>query len=256
MAGLGVTYLNFGVKDPLLSDPAMRRAFAMLVDQETLVRDIYQGVDEVTHSVLLPSSWAYDASISQPKFDPAAAVAAFNQLGWTDTNGDGILDKGGKPLTVTIATHTEDPNRVQAVEYLQAIFEMAGIKAETRISDWASFSTNYVQKGEHQIALLGWLGIVDPDRLLYSQLTTGGGNNWAGYSNPKVDEQLNRGRTETDRAERAKAYQEAARIIAEDVPYYIISAQGYQMFYAKDLPVEKVQANPRGNLRGVIGLND
>ncbi|MGS1096825.1 ABC transporter substrate-binding protein (plasmid) [Aquamicrobium terrae] len=256
MAGLGITYLNFGVKDPLLSDPAMRRAFAMLVDQETLVRDIYQGVDEVTHSVLLPSSWAYDASISQPKFDPAAAVAAFNQLSWTDSNGDGILDKGGKPLTVTIATHTEDPNRVQAVEYLQAIFEMAGIKAETRISDWASFSTNYVQKGEHQIALLGWLGIVDPDRLLYSQLTTGGGNNWAGYSNPKVDEQLNRGRTETDRAERAKAYQEAARIIAEDVPYYIISAQGYQMFYAKDLPVEKVQANPRGNLRGVIGLND
>ncbi|MFV0298457.1 MAG: ABC transporter substrate-binding protein, partial [Hyphomicrobiaceae bacterium] len=61
MAGLGVTYLNFNTSDPMLSDPAMRQAFAMLVDQGTIVNDIYQGVDEVANSVILPSSWAYDA---------------------------------------------------------------------------------------------------------------------------------------------------------------------------------------------------
>ena len=42
-------------------------------------------------------------------------------------------------------------------------------------------------------------------------------------------------------------------IIAQEVPYYIISYQGYQMFYAKDLPVT-VEATPRGNLRGLIGM--
>lgn len=44
-AGLGVTYLNFNVSDPLLADVKMRQAFAMLVDQDTIVNDIYQGVD-------------------------------------------------------------------------------------------------------------------------------------------------------------------------------------------------------------------
>jgi peptide/nickel transport system substrate-binding protein len=255
MAGLGVTYLNFNVSDPLFSDPEMRQAFAMLVDQDTIVNQIYQGVDEVAHSVLLPTSWAYDEAISQPVFDPAAAVEKFAELGWTDTNGDGILDKDGEPLTIVLSTHSEDPNRVQSVEYLQAVFQSAGVDAEIQISDWPSFSTNYVQQGQHQIALLGWLNLVDPDRLLYAQLTTGGSTNWGGYSNPEVDALLEEGRSSLDQAERAAAYQSAAEILAEELPYYIISAQGYQLFYASDLPVE-VEANPRGTLRGLIGLSD
>lgn len=254
MAGLGVTYLNFNVSDPMLSDTEMRQAFAMLVDQDTIVNQIYQGVDEVANSVILPNSWAFSEDISQPTFDPEGAVAKFNELGWSDSNNDGILDKDGEPLTITLATHSEDPNRVQAVEYLQAVFQSAGVQADIQISDWPSFSTNYVQQGEHQIALLGWLNIVDPDRLLYAQLSTGGSTNWGGYSNEEVDALLEEGRSSIDQADRAEAYQAAAGILAEELPYYIISAQGYQLFYANDLPVE-VEANPRGTLRGLIGLD-
>ena len=254
-AGLGVNYLNFNTKDPLLSDPKMRQAFAMLVDQDTIVNDIYQGVDQVTHSIILPSSWAYSDTISQPTFDIEGAVALFGEMGWSDSNGDGVLDKDGADLAITLATHSEDPNRVQTVEYLQAIFESAGVKATAQISDWPSFSTNYVQKGMHQIALLGWLNIVDPDRLMFAQLTTGGSTNWGGYSNPEVDTLLQAGRSTLDQAERAKDYQAAATILAKDLPYYVISAQGYQMFYSKDIPVT-VQATPRGNLRGLIGFTD
>lgn len=255
MAGLGVTYLNINVSDPLLSDPEMRQAFAMLVDQDTIVNQIYQGVDTVAHSVILPNSWAFDPNISQPTFDPAGAVAKFNELGWTDSNGDGILDKNGEPLHIVLSTHSEDPNRVQAVEYLQAIFQSSGVDAEIKISDWPSFSTNYVLKGEHQIALLGWLNIIDPDRLLYAQLTTGGSTNWSKYSNPEVDALLQEGRSVLDQGARAEAYQAAATILARDLPYYIISAQGYQLFYNKDLPIT-VEANPRGTMRGLIGLGD
>ena len=254
-AGLGVNYLNFNTKDPLLSDPKMRQAFAMLVDQDTIVNDIYQGVDQVTHSIILPSSWAYSDTISQPTFDIEGAVALFGEMGWTDSNGDGVLDKDGADLAITLATHSEDPNRVQTIEYLQAIFESAGVKATAQISDWPSFSTNYVQKSMHQIALLGWLNIVDPDRLMFAQLTTGGSTNWGGYSNAEVDSLLQAGRSTLDQAERASDYQAAATILAEELPYYIVSAQGYQMFYSKDIPVT-VQATPRGNLRGLIGFTD
>ena len=156
---------------------------------------------------------------------------------------------------MVLSTHSEDTNRVQSVEFLQALFEAAGVKATAQISDWPSFSTNYVQQGKHQIALLGWLNIVDPDRLLFAQLSTGGPTNWGGYSNPEVDALLQEGRSTLDQAGRAAAYQKAATILAEELPYYIISAQGYQLFYAKDLPVE-VQATPRGNLRGLIGFTD
>jgi len=255
MAGLGVSYLNFNLRDPLLADPKVRTAFAMLVDQDTIVNDIYQGVDQVAHSIILPSSWAFSDKISQPTFDVAGAVALFNEAGWTDSNGDGILDKDGVDLAITLATHSEDPNRVQSVEFMQAVFEMAGVKTTAQITDWPSFSTNYVQAGKHQIAMLGWLNIVDPDRLMYAQFTTDGPSNWSGYSNPEVDALLQSGRSTLDVAARTEDYQKAATILAKELPYYVISAQGYQMFYAKDLPVE-VQATPRGNLRGVIGFTD
>lgn len=251
--GLGVTYINFNTKDPLLAEPKMRRAFAMLIDQQTIVNDIYQGVDKVATSIILPSSWAHSPDIRQPTFNLDGAVALFNEMGWTDSNGDGILDKDGQPLTVTLATHSEDPNRVQTIEFMQAMFGQAGVDAQIQITDWPSFSTNYVQKSEHQIALLGWLNIVDPDRLLFAQLSTGGSTNWGGYSNAKVDEQLQKGRSSLDQPERAAAYREAAKILAEELPYFIISYQGYQLFYDKQIPVE-VAATPRGNLRGLIGM--
>jgi len=253
--GLGVTYINYNVKDPLLADAKMRQAFSMLIDQNTIVNDIYNGVDAVASSIILPSSWAYSADIKQPTFDVEGAKKLFAEEGWTDSNNDGILDKDGNKLTVTLSTHSEDPNRVQSIEFIQAVMQSAGVDAQAQISDWPSFSTNYVQQGKHQIALLGWLNIVDPDRLLFNQLTTGGSTNWGGYSNPQVDELLQKGRTATEQSERATAYQEAAKILASDLPYYIVSDQGYQLFYSKDIPVE-VQATPRGNLRGLIGYKD
>ena len=254
-AGLGVTYINYNTKDPVLADPGMRQAFSMLIDQNSIVNDIYQGVDEIASSIILPSSWAYSPDIKQPTFSVEGAVAKFNELGWKDSDGDGILDKDGKKLTVTLSTHSEDPNRVQSVELTQALMQSAGVDAQVQITDWPSFSTNYVQKGLHQIALLGWLNIVDPDRLLFGQLSTGGSTNWGGYSNPEVDKLLQEGRSSLDQAARAKAYQAAATILASDLPYFIISDQGYQLFYKKPFPVE-VQATPRGNFRGLIGMDE
>lgn len=255
IAGLGVNYINFNTKDPLLADPKMRQAFSMLIDQKTIVSDIYQGVDQPATSILLPSSWAYTPDIKQPAFDVDGAKRLFAEEGWKDSDGDGILDKDGKKLSVVLSTHSEDANRVQTIEFMQATFQQAGVDATTQISDWPSFSTNYVMKGKHQIALLGWLNIVDPDRLMYAQLSTGGSTNWNGYSNPDVDKLLQQGRSSLDQKTRTDAYQKAAAILAKDLPWYILSDQGYQLFYKKDLPVT-IQATPRGNFRGFIGLND
>ena len=250
--GLGITYLNFNTGDPAVADPRMRRALAQLVDQKSIVDDLYRGVDQVATSILLPSSWAYSASIKQPAYNPAEAAKALDALGWKDTNGDGIRDKDGKKLTVVLSTHSEDPNRVQTLEFMQSVFQQAGVEAQLRISDWPSFSTGYVQKSQHQVALLGWLNIVDPDRLMFSQFTTNGPLNWGKYSNPEVDALLDTGRKSLDLEARKTAYQKAAAILANDLPYYVVSYQGYQLFYAKSLGA--LEVNPRGYLRNVLGL--
>ena len=45
----------------------------------------------------------------------------------------------------------------------------------------------------------------------------------------------------------------SATILASDLPYYIVSDQGYQLFYKKPFPVD-VDVTPRGNFRGLIGM--
>ena len=249
VGGLGITYLNFNTGVPLLSDPAMRHALAMLVDQDTVVGQIYEGVDEVATSILLPSSWAFSAEVRQPTFDPDGAKARLADLGWTDSDGDGVLDKDGEKLSLVLSTHSEDPNRIQSVEYLQNLFTMNGVDAEIGISDWPSFSTG-VQNGQHEIALLGWLNIVDPDRLMYGQLHCDGGLNWGGYCNADVSALLDKGRSSLDVGERTAAYQDAAAAVADEVPYYVISYQGYQVFY--DPAIEAFEPNPRGMMRSLV----
>ena len=249
-SGLGITYLNFNAGEAVVADPKLRRALAMLVDQKTIVGDIYQGVDRVASSILLPSSWAFSASVKQPTFDVAGAKKAIEALGWKLAGN--VYAKDGKKLSVMLSTHSEDPNRVQSVEYMQSVFQQAGVETQVRVTDWPAFSTNYVQKSQHQIALLGWLNIVDPDRLMYSQFHSKGTLNWGKYSNPVLDKLLDDAREALDINLRKAAYGKAAQIIADDVPYYVLSYQGYQMFYSKALGV--VKGNPRGYLRDLIAL--
>jgi peptide/nickel transport system substrate-binding protein len=67
--------------------------------------------------------------------------------------------------------------------------------------------------------MLGWLGNIDPDEFYYAQHHTGGTFNFQKYSNPKVDQLLDRARTETDQTKRKQEYDQAAKMIVDDASY-------------------------------------
>lgn len=227
MTGLGHTYLNINQADPILRDVRVRRAIAYLIPQSTIVRQIYQEMDQPAHSILLPA-WTgiYTDEIAQPGHDIARAKALLAEAGWTDSNRDGILDRGGQNFSLVVRTHSEDPNRIQVVELLISILRSSGIDARAEITEFPALVQALIA-GTHQIALVGWLGLVDPDRGMYNQFHSKGSQNWERYNNPRVDALLDEGRQKADPLERARIYREVARIIATDLPYYILTYQGY-----------------------------
>jgi peptide/nickel transport system substrate-binding protein len=246
ISGQALTFLLFNTTDPTLADPAMRRAIAHLIDQKTILTQIYGGIDQPANEMLLPTSLGYDAALKQPAFDVAAAGKELAALGWQRGAG-GKLMKDGKPLTLTLSTHNEDPNRVQTMEFLQSVFADAGIDAKVSLGDFPSFFTA-VQQGRTQIALLGAaLNVNDPDRILYDQMHTGGGNDWSKYANSELDKLLEQGRRGEDRL---PAYQKAETILVRDLPLYMLSYQGYQAFYKPALT--NFVPNPRGYLRSLL----
>ncbi len=246
MSGQALTYLLFNSSDPTLSDPAMRRAIARLFDQKTILTQIYGGIDKAANEMLLPTSLGYDPNLKQPDFDPATAGKELDALGWK-RGADGKRAKDGKPLAITLSTHNEDPNRVQTMEFEQAIFTDAGIDTKVSLADFPSFFAG-VLKGQTQIALIGLaLNVPDPDRIVHDTMISGGSSNWARYGNPEVDKLLEQGRRGEDRE---AAYKKAEEILVHDMPLYMLSYQGYQAFYSPVL--NNFVPNPRGYWRSLL----
>ena len=79
---------------------------------------------------------------------------------------------------------------------------------------------DYLRKGAMMVSLLGWYpDYIDPDDYTTPFLKSGS-NKWtgSGYSNPQMDEVLEKASLATDQAERTKYYEQAQDILAEDVP--------------------------------------
>lgn len=244
---LGFTHLIFNTTDPVLADVNVRRAIAHLVDKATIAEAIYQGMDTPGESPLVPNTWWYTEVTDQP-FDPAAAQTIFAEAGWTDSDGDGVLDKDGQKLSLLLKTHSEDPNRIQTIEYLQAVFSEHGIEATVETAEWPTFRDSVLNQ-DFQIALLGWLGLVDPDRAMYNQFLCAGASNDGKYCNPRVDELLQQGRATADQAARKDLYAEAAQIIVDEVAYVVVLYQGYIVATAKD--VTGFEPHPSGSFRSL-----
>lgn len=249
MEGVGYTYLNFNMKDETLSDVKIRQAISHLVDKKVISDSIYRGMDKPAVSPLIPSSWAYTEDVPQFGYDPEKAKALIAEAGYTDTDGDGFVDKDGQVLEIELATHTEDPNRIQAVEYLQNEFSKNGIKTSVSTTEWSTFSNNMME-GKFDVALLGWLNLFDPDRATYNQFYSESGNNYGKYANPKVDELLQQGRSVSDQEQRKEIYKEIAQIVNEEVPYNVLLYQGYVVIHSKNL--SGFEASPNGSFYSLI----
>ncbi|MEA2594627.1 MAG: peptide/nickel transport system substrate-binding protein [Thermomicrobiales bacterium] len=221
---LGYTYLNFNTKDPVLSDVNVRRALAHLVDKNTISQDIYESMDIPGKSPLVPGTWWY-ADVAGQAYDPAAAAKLLTDAGWAK-NADGVYEKDGQKLTIVLKTHSEDPNRIQILEFLQNVFKENGVDASVETTEWPTYIAA-VQQHDYQIALIGWLRLIDPDYAMYAQFRCDGGLNWGGYCDPKLDDLLAQGRANADQTQRAELYQQVATTVVDQVYYDVLLYQGY-----------------------------
>jgi peptide/nickel transport system substrate-binding protein len=149
------------------------------------------------------------------------------EAGWKDTDGDGILEKDGKPFEFTILTNHGNKSREKAATIIQQDLKKVGIKVHIRVIEWAAFLKNFINKRKFEAVLLGWSIGIDPDQKdIWLSTKTGEHElNFISYNNPEVDELLEKKAVSTyDREERKKYYDRFQEIIAEDQPYTFLFA--------------------------------
>jgi peptide/nickel transport system substrate-binding protein len=213
--GARVDYANFNVTDPALRDVRVRQAIACALDKPALIAALWRGQARPAESLLPPGHWAaaQDSELPQYPRDVARAVRLLDAAGLKP-------DKDGVRLRFTLKTSTDETTRLEA-QAIQAELREAGIALTLRSAEFGAFYSD-ITKGAFQMYMLRWIGSnEDPDIFRYAygsgSFPPKGGNRGR-YSNARLDALLKQAAAETDDGERRKAYVEAQRILAEELP--------------------------------------
>ena len=218
------TYLGFNLKYPLFKDRRVRQAIAYAIDKKEIVDVVLLGLGSIATGPYVPHTWPYDPDVRHYPYNPGKARRLLAEAGWKDTDGDGILDKDGRPFEFTILTNMGNTSRTNTATIIQWRLAKVGIKVHIRAIEWSTFINEFIDKRRFQAVILGWQIDLDPDQydIWYSGKTKEKEFNFVSYSNPEVDALLEKGRRTFDIKERKKVYYRIQEILAEDLPYIFL----------------------------------
>ncbi|MEN6620405.1 MAG: peptide-binding protein [Smithella sp.] len=215
------TYLGYNLKNPLFSDKRVRQAISYAINKEEIISGVLLGLGKPATGPFKPGTWVYNGNVKIYNFNPQKAKELLGEAGWNDINGDGILEKNGKPFIFELVLSQGNETRQKCAEIIQRQLAEVGIIVKIRILEWAAFINDFINKRRFDAVILGWTIPPDPDAydVWHSSKTAPEELNFVSYRNTEVDELLERGRSTFDQKERKKCYDRFQEILAEDQPY-------------------------------------
>ena len=217
----GYSYLGYNLKRPLFQDKRVRQAIAHAIDKQELIDGVLLGLGQAATGPYKPDTWVYNPQVKRYPHDPARARELLAEVGWRDSDGDGVLDREGRKFSFTIVTNQGNDLRVKSAEIIQRRLQEVGIEVRIRVIEWASFLKEFINPGNFDATILGWTGGPEPDQynIWHSSKTGPRELNFIGFNNPEVDDLLERGRRTFDQAERKAIYDRFQEVLAEEQPY-------------------------------------
>ncbi|WP_432570923.1 ABC transporter substrate-binding protein [Kineococcus sp. SYSU DK005] len=205
VASVDYWYLAMNCAKAPFSNRDVRRAIATAVDRAAVTTAArYEAARPNQTAVPEDSFWYHEYAPFAVDADEAQRLL----------EGAGVTG----PLTMGLMVTSEYPETVTAAQVIASQLEPLGITVEIQTEDFATWLDRQ-GRGDFDAFVLGWLGNLDPFDYYDGQHRTGGSNNYHGYSNPAVDDLLDRAAVAVDRDERKALYDRAAELIVDDVSY-------------------------------------
>ncbi|MDE0139361.1 MAG: ABC transporter substrate-binding protein [bacterium] len=217
-----------------LANPDVRRAIAMAIDKESFVTNFLGQYATVRNSFLISNSWAFDASVEMPPYDPDGAAALLAQAGYP----------GGEGIELTFFYNDGNSNREGLAIYAQAELAKLGIDVTIETAKWPQF-IEAVRNGEFNVAVMSLhSGFPDP-AIIGQTYGTGEPENHMNYSNSAVDEALTAALLTTDVEERKAHYSIIQQNLAADTPFVPVFSPPGTVLYNSDLLTDVFPSNNR-----------
>lgn len=230
---VSTSYIGLNTRKGVLQDKEIRRAIAMGIDRESVIKALIDGDVKIAGSFLAPVVFGYSDDVEVLEYNPEKAKEILN----------------GKNIKLVYATSNSQLN-AQIAEVVQAQLKEVGVDVEIQTLEWGAFLTA-TANGDLDMFAMGWgPSTSDGDYGLYPNFHSkqlGAAGNRTYYSNATMDKLLEDARSEMDVEKRKNLYIEATKIINEDVPlipmYYSnttvgvsnnlvgVEATSYPLFY-------------------------
>jgi len=234
---LSYSFFGYNIRNPLLADKRVRKAFTYAVNRQEMLDSFFQGQGTIISGPFAPGSWAYNLDVQPLDFDPQKAIELLNEAGFVKGD-DGIMVKDGQKLSLTlkvpIAKESEAVKRVVLAfkNYLNKI----GVDIEGEFKEWLSWKEDVFLNHDFDIIFASWVfdDSADISSLFHSAEIGQWKNNFGAYSNPEIDSLIVESKLTLDHEKRRTINRKLHAIIADESPYtFLWTLTNYAAFNKK-----------------------
>lgn len=205
---ISYTYIGMNMTKAPLNDIRVRKAINYAIDKQAIIDVILNGNGKIATSPIAPGVFGFTDKTKNYEYNVEKAKELMKEAGYENGFTTSILVFSGEANT-------------QTAEIVQAYLKEIGIDLKIEIVEVSAY-WDMTERGVHNLFLGSW-GVVTGDAdyglyAMYHSSAKGGAGNRDFYENEKVDELLDKAKTEIDPETRKKLYEEAQILIVNDAP--------------------------------------
>ncbi|MBM4170965.1 MAG: hypothetical protein FJ214_03735 [Ignavibacteria bacterium] len=226
----------------------IRMAVSLAINRKSILDEFLLGNGELMVTPISPIFKSeIDKSLNPIEYNLTKSREILRNEGWTDTNGDGIIEKNGKKFALTLNVPSGNPLRTYSSTIVQNNLKAVGIDLQIATLEPSIFF-NKMFKKEFDIWIAGWGVPIPLDLKPYWHSNPSiGGANIVSYTNKNLDkilEQLSRKVSNNTRTELLKQFQ---KIIADEQPVSFL--YWIDTIVASNKKIQNLQINPLGSVQ-------
>ena len=203
--GLKMSYLLLNLRHPVLASLSSRKAIALALNRDEIIKFKLSGLAVPATSLLTPKSPFFHAQLQPLTYNVEGSQKIFSQM------------KLSQPLQFKTSHH---PSSVEIGRVIGHQLRQAGLDIQTQSFEWATYYGD-IQAGRFHIALMRWVGAISPNIYkiaLHSLEIPPKGRNRGFYKNEELDQLLESGPQVESFEERKVLYQKVQEIVMKDLP--------------------------------------
>jgi peptide/nickel transport system substrate-binding protein len=226
--GLGFNYVMWNCRKFPFDDSRVRVAMTHLVDRAGMLSDLNRNDGTIATCPNKRIYPEYNTKLEPHPFDPQKAVALLKEAGFTDNDGDGVLEKQvdgqWRRLEFTLKVPSGRAEYERIGNKMQEAMARVGVKMDVKPLEWAVFIQQLDERNFDAVCLYSSFSDVwiDTYEDFHSSEDIPRGGNASGFHTPELDKLLAAARQEFDREKRIPMYHEIYRIVHEQQPLTLL----------------------------------